>query len=479
MTYRGLLLFCFGLASCGPSESPLTAESSIVVAANCPNEPIRSDRPPGTAERHRSAEFWIDGWGVDADGVLLDEASIALLNRSAFELSAGPRSLASTGLAQVEGNLAAVSERLRYMAEQIDARHYVEGHPGSFETARVVVSESAPLDHVRLVLHETQLYCIPLDSGLYTIPVDRAFDRNACATLHPGEALRILRRSRAGDWLYARAEHTVGWVHPEGVGPRLSTSDAHAWERPTRVVSHSDEVVTEGGFRIRAGVSLPIVAAETDAFAVLRPAEAGLRVDRVERGHGVAEDPRPLTRRRLFEAAFGMLDDPYGWGGYRGDRDCSSFLRDLFASFGVALARHSGVQALQGSRSIDVSQSSEAEKLQTIAREAELGVLLLYMPGHIMLYLGQDENDHYALSSISEWLEPCPAGPDTIHRIDRVEVTTLELGRGTGRSSFLERLTRIVVFGPATSPTFDEHPPTAQQPLESIEVRDAGGTRQG
>ena len=50
------------------------------------------------------------------------------------------------------------------------------------------------------------------------------------------------------------------------------------------------------------------------------------------------------------------------------------------------------------------------------------------------------------LDRLSEWLEPCPGGPDTVYRIDRVAVSTLELGRDTSRRSFIERMTRVVVF---------------------------------
>ncbi len=43
---------------------------------------------------------------------------------------------------------------------------------------------------------------------------------------------------------------------------------------------------------------------------------------------------------------------------------------------------------------------------------------------------------------------PCAGGPDTVHRIARVAVTTLELGRGSERTAYVERLATLVVFGP-------------------------------
>ena len=40
-----------------------------------------------------------------------------------------------------------------------------------------------------------------------------------------------------------------------------------------------------------------------------------------------------------------MMGQPYGWGGYLFNRDCSLAMRDLFVPFGVWLPRNSSAQA--------------------------------------------------------------------------------------------------------------------------------------
>ena len=117
---------------------------------------------------------------------------------------------------------------------------------------------------------------------------------------------------------------------------------------------------------------------------------------------------------------------------------------------GLQLARHSSVQAELGTHNIDVEGKSDDEKRALLDEWHARGVVILYMPGHVMLYLGREGGHHWALSSLSEWLEPCEGGPDTVHRIDLVEVTHLELGRGTERTAFIERISRLVVFAPET-----------------------------
>jgi hypothetical protein len=163
----------------------------------------------------------------------------------------------------------------------------------------------------------------------------------------------------------------------------------------------------------------------------------------------VHADALPFTRRAVFTEAFALLEQPYGWGGRDGHRDCSSYLLDVFAQFDVRLPRNSAVQAQLGTQSVDLSQLDEVSKTAAIRTAARTGVVLLYMPGHIMLYLGQDGAHDYGLSALSEYLTPCPGGPDVVHRLDKVAVTTLAVGRGTERRAFIERITRMAVFGPS------------------------------
>ena len=81
-----------------------------------------------------------------------------------------------------------------------------------------------------------------------------------------------------------------------------------------------------------------------------------------------------------------------------------------------------------------------------MSRWLEHGIVLAYMPGHIMLYLGERQGRPYALSAISEYLRPCADGHDVV-RLDRVVVTDFKLGSGTERTDYLTRLTALTVFG--------------------------------
>jgi cell wall-associated NlpC family hydrolase len=82
-----------------------------------------------------------------------------------------------------------------------------------------------------------------------------------------------------------------------------------------------------------------------------------------------------------------MIGQPYGWGGYGGNRDCSALLRDLFLPFGLWLPRNSAAQAKYG-RVTSLAGLTPEAKEQTLLRQGQAFLSLVSMPGHIALYLG-------------------------------------------------------------------------------------------
>jgi hypothetical protein len=171
---------------------------------------------------------------------------------------------------------------------------------------------------------------------------------------------------------------------------------------------------------------------------------------RLQRG-----EPQPFTRRALLDEAFSMLGEPYGWGGKDGGYDCSRFLLELFAKFGIDLPRHSARQAMAGTFAVDVSTVEDLnEKRLLLEAAARRGVVLLHFPGHIMLYLGTTEDGApMAIHAFSEFLTPCEGVElETINRVDRIAVSDLSLGAGTSRRDFLSRITRMTVLGHTPGP---------------------------
>jgi hypothetical protein len=446
------------VAGCGaektaeaPSMPPDARERTQAQAA-CPTDPVPTASLPDVTADHRDVGTWLSKLSEgEVDAVLVEPQAIDLLNQRFSETVGAWRDPTRPESADPDRVERDIDERLTYLRQRVDAGELVQHTPGSLAEADEIARRSTPVDQFRIVVEEAPLFCVPLSTGLFKEPIDEDFDRNACSSLHPGEIVRVLRRGAGGQWLYVHAGYVVGWLHGPALTPRLGRDDLDRWQSRTRVVPLRDEAKTTDGFRMRVGTSFPLLGREPEGMRVLVPSVEGLREAVVASDDVVHEGHPPLTRRALWELLFSQLDAPYGWGGRAGERDCSRYLRDAFATFGIQLARHSAVQAQLGTHNVDVSEMNEADKLATIEIWARRGTVLLYMPGHIMLYLGRDADHHYGISSMSEFIEPCAGGPDTVHRVDRVAVTTLDLGRNTERTAFIERITRVVVFAPDDS----------------------------
>ena len=65
----------------------------------------------------------------------------------------------------------------------------------------------------------------------------------------------------------------------------------------------------------------------------------------IPRGQDARVGDLPLSRANLLRRAFKLLGERYGWGHDYAGRDCSGFLSDVFATFGVRMPRNTGDQA--------------------------------------------------------------------------------------------------------------------------------------
>src|SRR5690606_16400823 len=107
------------------------------------------------------------------------------------------------------------------------------------------------------------------------------------------------------------------------------------------------------------------------------------------RSADVAPDYLPLTEANLIRQAFKFLGERYGWGHSYNTRDCSGVVSEIYRSFGVLLPRNTSAQAVSPALNrlgFDAGDS-HAARAQAL-RDARPGDLV-YIPGHVMMVIGQ------------------------------------------------------------------------------------------
>jgi hypothetical protein len=434
-------------------------------AASCPATAPAPDPLPGVRPEHLSAAYWIDAAGRDADPdaeVLTRDQILRYADLLARGRDGRPGGRSDL-LAPPDPRRSAleIRERLGQIDERFRAGEFVErdggrAAPGSLGWLFAPLSLPAPSPELRVALAPIALHCGPRVEPYYTDPPDPAFDRNLCSTIRPQEPVLVVMNWADGI-RFARTPYTIGFIGPDAeLSPPVPPDLREAFVRGPRVEVVADLALEaedgSAGTNVAAGTFLP---ATGEAGRVRFASARGLHVARPVDPAALQPTDRPLTRRAFLDEAFRRLGTPYGWGDANGGIDCSRLVLDVFESFGIGLPRNSAAQAEAAPFSLAVAPgTSLEERLRLIDAAARRGIVLLQFPGHIMLYLGRDAAGvPLALHSTAEYLRPCPGdGGETKMIVNRVVVSTLDLGRGSSKGSHLERVSRIAVFEPEPAP---------------------------
>jgi hypothetical protein len=298
---------------------------------------------------------------------------------------------------------------------------------------------------------------------------DYPFDRFQQTLVPANTPLWISHVSADGAWLLAETGFTYGWI-PARETALVDEAFVRRWETGRYAAVLRDETPlrdAEGRFLFKAslGTMFPEAGRGENGYRILTAVadENGRAVPRealLTEGAAVPK-PLPLTRRNLARVANALAGQPYGWGGMYENRDCSAMIRDLFAPFGIWLPRNSKDQARAGGRWVDLSALKPADKEWAIRRDGIPYLTLLYLRGHIMLYMG--EHDGALLVFHNFWSVRTKGAKRSRGKqiIGQAAVTTLrpggELQKG-GKGGYLRGLLGMTFLaGPGTPPE-DERP---------------------
>ncbi len=159
--------------------------------------------------------------------------------------------------------------------------------------------------------------------------------------------------------------------------------------------------------------------------------------------------PLVFNSENRIKIAKQLIDEPYGWGGLLNNRDCSSFTQDYFATFGKFLHRNSKAQLSNG-KYLDMSNLSNDEKKEFMKKNGVPFSTLVYLKGHIMLYIGVKENEPLVFHNIWSVRLKDNDGKKYRHIIGKATITTLEPGKDIKDfdedTNILNRIQGIVIL---------------------------------
>ncbi|MGP1449891.1 MAG: SH3 domain-containing protein [Wolinella sp.] len=298
------------------------------------------------------------------------------------------------------------------------------------------------MHEMAIITTDTNARVMPTDKPRFHSP-NRAgegypFDYWQNSYLFSGTPVLITHATKNRDWFYVEASFVSGWIKSDAIARAGHDFRAEVDSALGLVVPLRDSIALHdenGEFLENARIGKLYVIHELgESNITLLVPKRGLNGEAIWRKARVKRDnfaPFPLrySAQNLAQLAQNLMGEKYGWGGMYGNRDCSAFVRDIVGSAGVWLPRNSAAQAKHGGGYISLSELEPLEREQRILQEAIPFASLIYMRGHIMLYIGEKDGRAMVLHDV--WgLRQSIDGSEKRWILGGVVITDLEVGKG-------------------------------------------------
>jgi len=313
-----------------------------------------------------------------------------------------------------------------------------------------------------LIVKRADIRVFPTDELSLSSP-EQEFDRFQHSMISPGALVGIYHFSKDDLWAYIQTGFIRGWVHKDRLAIAKEKIEALDYDeaKDRLVITGSfvrvfyDPSFQQEAFVAQMGASFPLPGSEGQgmdgqSYTIKIPfrekdGQLTFRNGYIPKGEDVHLGYLPFIQMNIAKQAFKMLDQPYGWGEMSGGRDCSRFIMDLFAPFGILMPRNSMLQAKVGIDLGQIEGKALKEKRKVLDRAVPF-VTTLRLPGHIMLYLGKYRGRWYVIHSLWGYQKKGEAGP-SLEKVARVVVSDLSLGGSGPNGSLFQRLTDIRFIG--------------------------------
>lgn len=457
-----------GCTGGGVQETPLPKNTPQITPAPVPTEAI-SEFPTCTAPAITDAP----NHDNDSETVLTAEQ---IFSMNAAFLQFPGESAGLFDLASFKNGISA--KRLKALIARGNlpsANGYVGQTPLSAQQRNEILNNRA-LDAVQgnsdvrfgFCVQRSDLRSVPFAQRVTSKPNDRFGDTLQESVVLQNEPLAVLHESADGKFLFVAAYFYVGWINSDSVALCSSFEQWQALLAP----ENDFLVVTDSSFRLCRDPYEPLVSeleltmgmrlslAEKpgtvksvrgrmsyDNYIVnvpSRAADGSLKF--IEALVPISRDVHigymPFTYSNVIRLADKTRGEIYGWGGMLDARDCSALVMEIYRCFGIMLPRNtSDLAKLPEKYAADVSSLSTEAKRETILSQPA-GVILFF-PGHVMIYYGSDGNDLLCLSAAGKF---APVQSSATQNVYTVEVCSLDVRLSNGKT-WLEAVEKIIRIG--------------------------------
>lgn len=278
-----------------------------------------------------------------------------------------------------------------------------------------------------ILIKNSDFRVFPTNSKMFYNPKQAGegfpFDYNQNSRVKINTPVLISHYSKDRAWAFVESHYVLGWIRVDNL---LIINETQEKEFT------SDElyVITKEGFEIFDKTSLEDLKVGTffpkKGDKYLLATNSGLKEVNIS-NHKIKKLPLKFNSQNIESLSKEFIGELYGWGGLNNHRDCSSFTQDFFSTFGIYLKRNSRSQT-ELHKYIDLSKMSNYKKKKFIKENAIAFLTLVYLKGHIMLYIGNKDNEPLVMHNVWGVRTKNFWGESGRNIIGKTVITTLEPG---------------------------------------------------
>ena len=285
-----------------------------------------------------------------------------------------------------------------------------------------------------ITLKNVNIRVLPTNSPMFYDPTQPGegfpFDYNQNSSLKINTPIIVSHLSKDRAWAYIESSTVGGWVEI-GTIAYVDNDFIQEFKTSNYFVSIKEKFpIYDPIFREYVKVATIFPKKNNKYIIAKKDDNQNAYISYIDLNNDEVESmPLTFNFENRIKIAKQLIDEPYGWGGLLNNRDCSSFTQDYFATFGKFLHRNSKAQLSNG-KYLDMSNLTNNEKKEFMKNNGVPFSTLVYLKGHIMLYIGIKENEPLVLHNMWSVRLKDSNGRKYRHIIGKATVTTLEPGKG-------------------------------------------------
>lgn len=258
-----------------------------------------------------------------------------------------------------------------------------------------LLTVNKPAILIRNTMCKTYPTEIPMFSDIHAPGGNFPFDDNIRSVFKIGTPVFVYTLSKNRQWAFVLSNLCSGWIkRADFAYVDKAFIDHYRAQKLGVFVSENVDIESKTEFheRVNIGTILPIVSNRVLIPTKKPNGNAFLRW--AIHNKEVLKFPLSFSKDNIESIGNKLLNNRYYWGGSTyGGRDCSLTIRDFMVTFGLNLPRNSKGQIFHNRQNSDLfffDKMTTQEKEKYIIEYGIPFLSLIYLPGHIMLYVGQN-----------------------------------------------------------------------------------------